>query len=184
MRTRSLTHFRRDAMNRAMIGTLAAILGVASAALWVKLAVDAQRPRGSDVQQLRQMLTDGEKYAEQRNAPALGRFISDNYRDNLGMSDSALRYEMNNWFRQHRAVEVTIPSEAVQITLSPDGKTGAVTFPVSLGLQGQGQASTPSRHDLTLTLSVAKEPVHYFWIFPGEEWKVTSADGYAEAEGM
>ena len=36
--------------------------------------------------------------------------------------------------------------------------------------------------DVAMSIGLAKEPVHYFLVFPGEEWKVISADGYAGLE--
>jgi len=142
-------------------------------------AVEARRPKGSDVAQLQQILLDGEAAAEQKNAAGIARFLSKDYKDDLGMSDTSLGYQIREYLRQARTVDVTIPTESIQIQVSPDGKTGSVNFRVAISTQGDrggGGAETQ------MSLQVAKEPVHYFGVFPGQEWRVTSAGGYAALE--
>lgn len=168
--------------------TALALLGGGS--LWVMRAVDAQRPKGSDEEQLRRLLYIGETAAEQHNSVAINRLISEDYRDSLGMSDTSLKYQIREYLSQRRAIDVLIPSESVQVYIAPDGKTGTVTFPMTVmnpqtapvpgGAGGpQYPTAASSGGDMTLTLGVRKERVHYFYVFPGEEWKVTSAEGYS-----
>ena len=165
-------------MNKAVV-ILAAIVITASAAFGIKLAVDSRRPRGTDVQQLRRMLLEGEAAVEARRPADINRFISGDYRDNLGMSDTSLKYQIREYLQQRQAVELTIPSESIQINVDPDGRAGTVQFQVSVTSQVAGNALA-NQH--SLSLRVAKERVHYYWVFPGEEWRVTSAEGYMPSE--
>ena len=174
---------------------VAAALALAGGgSLWVMRAVDAQRPKGSDEEQLRRLLYVGETAAEQHNSTSINRLISEDYRDSLGMSDTSLKYQIRDYLSQRRSIDVMIPSERVEVYIAPDGKTGTVTFPMTVinqqttaspapgGLTGSQQDPSPtasSGGDMTLTLGVRKERVHYFYLFPGEEWKVTSAEGYS-----
>ncbi len=161
------------------------VLFVLGGGLWVKRAVDAQRPQGSDEEQLRRMLYEGERAAEQRNAAGVNKFLSEDYRDGLGMSDSSLKYQIREYLSRRSNLDVVIPSERVQVYIAPDGATGTVTFPLAILTPGGSQptgaesaaASMPASQ-MTLTLGVRKERVHYFFVFPGEEWRVVSADGY------
>lgn len=169
--------------NAAIVGSV--VLLLLGGGLWVQRAVDAQRPQGSDEEQLRRMLYEGERAAEQRNAAGVNRFLSEDYRDGLGMSDSSLKYQIRQYLSRRRAIDVVIPSERVQVYIAPDGATGTVTFPMAVLAPGASQsagagpaaASIPASQ-MTLTLGVRKERVHYFLVFPGEEWRVVSAEGY------
>lgn len=176
-------------MKAIVIGaTVLALLGGGS--LWTLRAVDAQRPKGSDEDQLRRMLYVGETSAEQHNSTAINRLISEDYRDSLGMSDTSLKYQIREYISQRRAIDVVIPSEKVDVYVAPDGKTGTVTFPMTVtnpvapptsGSDGAAYSggAAASGGEMTLTLGVRKERVHYFFVFPGEEWRVTSAEGYS-----
>ena len=165
-------------MNKAVV-ILAAMLITASAAFGIKLAVDARRPKGTDVQQLRRMLMESEAAVEARRAGDINKFISYDYRDSLGMSDSSLTYQIREYLSQRQAVELTIPTESIQINIDPDGKAGTVQFHVSVNSQVEG-GTVANQHNLSLR--VAKEPVYYYWLFPGEEWRVTAAEGYVPSE--
>lgn len=157
----------------------AIVLGLvvfAGSALGVRAAVDAQRPHGSDVQQLQEMLRDGERAAEQGNAGAIHRFISPHYQDDIGLKDTQIKYQINRYLRDHRGMELTIPSASVQVQVAPDGKTASMDFSVSMS-SGNGSTGGAPIH-----LDLVKEPVFYYLVFPGEEWKVVKAGGYPAME--
>src|SRR5687768_9972802 len=69
------THVRVEAMtHRGMVAVLVLVL-LAAGALGVKLAVDGQRPKGTDIQQIREMLRQGEAAAERGQASGIAKFI-------------------------------------------------------------------------------------------------------------
>ncbi len=157
------------------IGAGLAALAILGGGLWINAAVDAQRPRGSDTEQIRRLLQTAEQAAERGDAAAIGRLVSDDYRDDAGFSDTSVRYQIRDYLRTHRFSEVTIPSRALQISVGPDGQTATASFPVMLQVQRREEAG--SVH-LTLSLTLHKDPVHYFYVFPGTEWKITRTEGY------
>ena len=120
----------------------------------------------------------GHSGTRQRKQAGVTRYLSEHYRDENGLSDSSLRWEIGRFLRQKRSLDIVIPTD-VLIALDANGKTGTVQFPMSLTIQGSGGSLTTQ---MDLTLRVTKEPVYYFWFFPGEEWKVTSASGYVPME--
>ena len=165
-------------MNGKLIAGLIAAALLGAAAFGVMRAVDAQRPKGTDTEQLLRMLAQGEAAAERRDAPSVCRLISENYSDSLGFSDSSVKYNIRSYIQEHRTIELTIPREKIQVRISPDGKTGNVDFLLIQHSRGGGAAEMP------ISLKVAREPVHYFLMFPGEEWRVTAADGYMGMAGV
>jgi len=163
-------------MKRGII--LAAVLtGLVGTGLIVKLAVDAKRPKGSDDRQIRMMLYDAERAAEQKSVSGIAKYISEDYRDGLDMNAPRLKYAIRDWMRLRNAVEVTIPTESIRVQIEPDGKAALVQFHLSLGtdLEGRGTATS----DMEMGLRLRKEPVYYYYLFPGEEWRVVSSEGYS-----
>jgi hypothetical protein len=158
---------------------LAGLVLLGTLAFGAKLAVDARRPKGTDQQQLRQMLLEGEMAAERGNASGITKFISPSYEDSAGMNDDRLVYQIRAYFRDRGPLEVNIPSESIDVNLDPGEKTGTVRFQLLVGSQVPGSGAST---EMELGLKVAKEPVYYYWIFPGEEWRVTGADGYGPLE--
>jgi hypothetical protein len=165
-------------MKRNGIIALVILAVLAGGALGVKRAVDAQRPSGTDDDQLREILYEGERAAERLDAGGIVHYISPNYQDNLGMNAARMNYQIRRYLSQRKSLDVTIPAESVHTQIAPDGKTGAVSFHVQVNSQGGGAGSA----DWNLTLKTAKERVYYFWVFPGEEWRITSAEGYTALE--
>ncbi|MBM3459808.1 MAG: hypothetical protein FJX77_14910 [Armatimonadetes bacterium] len=152
-----------------------AVLVALGGGFWVKSAVDAQRPTGTDTEQLRTLLLSAERAAERRDPAGVVRWISEDYRDEIGLSGRAARYQVQNYLRSHRVQEVTIPSQGIQVQLAPDRRSARMSFPLLLDLEsqaGRGQVQ------VSMTLTLQKDPVHYLWVFPGEEWRITRAEGY------
>ncbi|MFN3648739.1 MAG: hypothetical protein ACK47B_04085 [Armatimonadota bacterium] len=167
-------------MNGRLVAVGLALVLVAGGGFALWRSVEAQRPKGSDAEQIRAMLAEGERATERLDAAGLGRFISDDYRDNLGLSDTSVKYQIRRYFREHDAIEVEIPEQSIEVNVSPNSDTGSVSFLARVGVATDAKTAT---YDLPMTLQVKKEPVHYYWLFPGEEWKVTSAEGYGALEG-
>lgn len=167
-------------MNRLMVGVVGVLVLGLGASLFVWRTVEAQRPRGTDTEQLQRMLYEGERAAERKDAGGVTRYISNDYQDAVGLSDSAVRYEIASYIRRQRQTDLTIPGESVQINIDPSGKTGTVAF--QMEVRTQGESGGTNTNSLGMTLRVAKEPVRYLWLFPGEEWKVVSSEGYSSLE--
>lgn len=180
-RTVAKRQTEESTINWKVMGALAVVLSLALAALAVVRAVDAQRPKGTDPQQIQALLLRGETAAEQRNSAALNKLISDNYRDSLGMTETQMRYQIMDYLRSHRSIDVEIPANSVQVQVAPDGRTGTLRFHARVTAQGEGSQNSM---DIDMTCAVAKEPVRYFWVFEGQEWKVVSAEGYSGLEGI
>jgi len=168
-------------MNWKVMGALAAVLALALSALFVNRTVASMRPKGTDVEQIQAVLLKGEMAAEQRNSAALGRLISDNYRDTLGMTETQIRYQIGDYLRSHSSIDIDLPANSIQAEIAPDGKTATVRFHARVSTRGEGSQGSM---DIDPVLAMTKEPVRYLWLFPGEEWKVTSAEGYAGLEGL
>jgi hypothetical protein len=164
---------------RTLILAALAVVLAGGAALGVKLAVDAQRSKGTDAEQIQWMLYHAERAAEKLQPAPLQKLIAKDYSDALGASGSRMRLEIMHYLRQQTSLEVEIPAEAIQIQVAPDGRTATASFPIRVITQGQGGSG---RTDAVLSLSLVKEPVHYFFLFPGEEWRVKSVAGYAPGE--
>jgi len=183
MERRAVAKQRTEAnpINWKIMSALGVVLTLALGALAVIRAVDAQRPKGTDPQQIQALLLKAETASEQRNSAALGRLISENYQDSLGMTETQMRYQIADYLRNHRSIDVDIPANSIQVQLAPGGRTGSVRFHARVSAQGE---SSQNSMDIDMTCGLAKEPVRYFWLFSGEEWKVTSAEGYAGLEGI
>ena len=165
-------------MDRRVVVALVVILLLAIGGFSLLRAVDAQRPKGTDTEQIQMMLFQGEQAAESRNAGAVNRMLSKDYNDGLFNAERA-RYAIADYLRNHRSIDITIPSESVSFQPGPDGKTGVVRFRLMVNGQTEGG---PTSQEMNLTLTVVKEPVHYFGVFPGEEWRIKSAGGYEGIE--
>lgn len=166
------------------------LLLLAGAGIWLYRAVESQRPRGSDDQQIRAMVAQCEDAAEARRSGPILRWISENYRDQVGFSDSSVKYQIRDYIRSHASIQIEIPPDRVQVSVEPDGQRATVSFPVTsvtvagaVNRFGVGETPapanpTPLRQDFSLSLTLVKERVYYCWVFPGAEWRIVSADGY------
>ena len=158
-------------MSKWKVAVLAIVL-LAASALGVKAAVDAKRPQGTDIEQIQRMLLEGEQAAERGDAAGIHRYISPDYRDEVGLGDTQVKYQINRYIRERKGLELTIPSRSVAIEVAPDGRTATCSFSVSV------TAANGSASDVPIHLQLVRERVYYYWLFPGEEWKVVSAGGY------
>lgn len=168
---------RFEMKTRPLVALPALALALALAA-GIRCAVDARRPKGSDTEQIEQLLLAGEAAAERRDAAALGRLVSRHYRDSSGFTAASLRYRIAEYLRRQQSIEIEIPLRSVRIRVDPGTKTAVAEFDLTLRTQAEGVSL---RADLHPVLTLAREPVYYFGIFPGEEWRVTSAEGYQSA---
>jgi hypothetical protein len=105
------------------------------------------------------------------------------------MTETQMRFQIADYFRNHRSIDVDIPANSIQVQFAPDQHSGTMRFHARVSAQSTGSqnaqgGSSQNSMDIDMTCGLAKEPVRYFWFFTGEEWKVTSAEGYAGLEGI
>lgn len=169
-------------MDRRGVIAAIAVLALVLAGVGTKLALDAARPKGTDREQIARMLVQGEAAVERKDVSGVTRFISEDYRDSLGFSASSVKYQIGDYLRRKGALDLNIPSRSVQIDVSPDGRTASARFHVSAIAASPTGGSNQTEMDISLQLK--KEKVYYYLVVPGQEWKVTSAEGYAGLEGL
>ena len=154
--------------------TIAAVVLVAL--LWLLRAVDAQRPIGSDTDQIRSLIAVCDKAAMRRDAATIGRYISKDYKDGFGLRADQARAEIGRILGSAREVRANIPLNSELSTVGPDRRQADASF--ELHLQTVGGQSGGLTYQGTLRLRLRKEPVRYFLLFPGEEWRILAAEGY------
>jgi hypothetical protein len=141
----------------------------------VNAAVDARRPKGSDHEQIRFLLVDAQRAAERRDAPALNRWISEDYSDDLGLTRASVCYEVGRYLRSHRTITVVVPQQSLAVEVDPTGQSASAQVHASIAVESQaGRGGS----ELDFSLRLRKEPVHYFGVFPGQEWRITWVGGY------
>jgi hypothetical protein len=160
-------------MNRRaslVLGGLVLLLGGVAWLRWL-----SQGPQGTDQQQIVAQIQRGERAAEERSIGALMRVVSPDYKDDIGLTRPALRYQAGGQLREAEQVEVTIPSNQLQIRVEPGGQEATSSAPVEVRItdrKGGTRTMTPN-----LTLRWRKERVRRYLLFPVEEWRVVRAEG-------
>lgn len=160
------------------IATVLAVLVLAAGTFWVRQKVESLRPDGDDRAQILALVARGEAEAERRNAAGIGRLISRDYQDTAGNSHDRIRAQIHQYLIRWREVAIDIPSDLVRVEVSVGGREALAWFPVRM-VGKLGGAEVSAQFDMSVRLG--REPVRYLWVFPGEEWKVISADGYENA---
>ena len=156
--------------------TAAAVLVLLGGVVWLLRAVDARRPHGSDTEQIRALVGEGARAATRRDSDTLSRLISNDYQDAFGFRADMVRRQASAIIGRAHHVDLYIDGHAINTSLEPDGHHGSVTFPVNFQASG---GEMPYAFQGTLTLRLVKEPVRYFLVFPGEEWRVVAVEGYS-----
>jgi hypothetical protein len=166
-------------MQRWHLG-LAAVLLLLVGALWLLRAVENQRPRGTDAQQITALVASGARAAQARDPDALRRLVSNEYRDENGFRADAVRLQIGRVLGQAQQVRAYVPANSIVVQLEPDGQHATASFQI------QFEANTRNgdlRFDGPINLRLAREPVRYFLVFPGHEWRIVSAGGYDSTLG-
>ena len=162
-------------LQRRVAIAAATLVVICGAAMGVRALVEAQRPRGTDTEQLMQMLFDGERAAERRSTQGVTRFLARDYRDSLGNNKDRMRLLVRDAILRFQGMDVIV--EEPRIDLDEGSASGTVAFQVRV-VAGPETGGSPSQ----IVLRVVKEPVRYYWLFPGAEWRIQSADGYMSLE--
>ena len=163
-------------MNHRLWWVLGLAASMVAVAFGVKAAVDGQRPRGTNTQQIMDMLYNGERAAERRSASGVSKYLAETYEDGLGNNKDRMRLLIRDGITRYRGLEVTLNN--VEIQIDPGEQSATASFQVQFNGDIEGPASSNS----SLSLRLVKERVYYYWLFPGEEWRVQSADGYMGLE--
>jgi hypothetical protein len=159
---------------RKIWGILALLPLVAVAALyWAALA---QRPKGSNAEQIQALLARGERAVETRRVSEAIALISRSYRDDAGLRYASLRLLAQRQLSRAPSLEVTLPSRSLRIAVGPDGKHA--TAQAQVIVRGAEQVTGSDEIALHLTFELAKEPVRYYALFPGEEWRIVKSGGW------
>jgi hypothetical protein len=147
------------------------------ALLWLLHAVNAQRPKGGDAEQIRAVIAACDRAASRRDAATINRYLSNEYRDSFGFRADQARIEVGRVLGSARQVQIYVPRDSEAVSVNPDGRHAAARF--ELHLQTTGGQAGGLTYNGTLYLRLQKEPVRYFLVFPGSEWRITSAEGYS-----
>ena len=149
------------------------LAGLGLLALW--RSAEAQRPQGSDDQQIRTLFASAARAATERKAGQALRWLSADYSDSNGIKATIARYEVSRLINNAKQIDVYVPVREVEVQVS--GNTASAVVPITVTATGENipPVGTGQR---TLNVQLRKEPVRYYWLFPGEEWRVTSVEGY------
>ena len=143
--------------------------------LWLLHAVDVQRPKGSDENQIRALIAACDKAAARRGAGTINHFLSNEYKDSFGFRADQARVEIARVLGSARQVRIYIPLNSEAVIVEPDGRHAVARFDLQLQtMGGQGGGLT---YNGTLQLRLQKEPVRYFILFPGAEWRIAGTEG-------
>lgn len=144
-----------------VVALLLVLIVVGLAVLW-----SARRPQLSDQDQLVQLVAQAQEAAEKRDATALARLVSDSYRDKDNNDKHQITRLIVAWMRSAPAFTV-VPS----ITgTSIQGDTARVQLQVRYWISEQ---PTGEGDDFPMILSLRKE---------GQDWKITSAEGWQQEQ--
>jgi hypothetical protein len=164
-----------ETWDRRKTGWLIVLLGAAvlAALYWASLA---RRPVGSNVEQLRRLMVQGERAIEERNLSAAMGLVSRAYRDDQGLRYGSLRALAGRQMRQADRIEITLPARLLRVYVDPSGKRATGDARVDLHIATRFDTV----HDLSANLSLqfVKEPVRYYWLFPSEEWRLVKMEGW------
>jgi hypothetical protein len=162
---------------RWLVAALFVVLLLAGAA-WLRWL--AQAPQGTDTQQILAQIQRGQHAAEERNAGALMRVVSPDYRDENG-ARQVLAYEARQQLRDAQRLEVTIPLNDLHIQVAPSGREATSTGRIEVRITDR-QGGAPRTLSLSPTLRWRKERVRRYLLFPVEEWHVVRAEGFESGE--
>lgn len=154
---------------------VAGVVLLAVGVIWLLRAVEAQRARGSDEEQIRHAIVAAAKAAERRDDATITRMISDDYKDSNGFRVDVARGQVRRVLREAREVTAYIPADSLSVTVDPDRRNASASFQVrfhATGARGEIKFDTP------MQVRFVHEPVRYYLVFPGEEWRLASAEGY------
>src|SRR5688572_1429121 len=114
-------------MSRRTLLTIGCVVLLLGGAAWLRWL--ARGPGGTDQQQILAQIQRSESAAEMRDAGALLRVVSPDYKDDVGLTRPALRYQVARELREAQSLEVTIPANQIKIAIEPSGREAISTGP-------------------------------------------------------
>jgi len=158
-------------MNRLRL-TLLVLFALVAGFGWLWHRAEQRRPQGSDLEQIQALVLEARDDAGRRDASAVLRHVSRHYRDPNGFTYPILARQVRRILAEQ---DPSIVAEVQSIRLEAGGERA--TADVYVRVTGDpGVAPLPI--DTTLHLSLAKEQVRFYVLFPGRQWKVTAVTGY------
>jgi ketosteroid isomerase-like protein len=141
------------------------ILGV----VFYRMAVG---PPMTDDQRIRQVFLEGEKAAEAHDIPALMSFVSNDYKDDMGLNKERMRFLLAQAFRDQADTWVTVNDLVIQ----PQGDTATATADITVESRAR-QSNDSSKSSSPLTFYFKKEPGYRFLVIPTPKWRIVKATG-------
>src|SRR5437773_12301338 len=111
---------RWDRMSRRWLVVGVCVLVLLGGAQWLRVL--AQGPGGTDAQQILAQIERGKQAAEQRNAGALMRLVSPDYKDEMGITRPGLFLRVREQLRGAQQLEVNVPAHELHIEVAPNGR--------------------------------------------------------------
>src|SRR5262249_10286109 len=148
-------------------GVLAVLLALVTIAAlyWASLA---QRPKGSDLEQLHMVMVQGERALEERHISEAMAFVSNEYHDSQGRRRATLGALVGRQLREAQTLDINVPARMLHIDVVPGGNRATVRAHVDV--HAASRFETVFNQGADVTLEFVKEPVRYYLLFPGEEW--------------
>lgn len=128
-------------------------------------------PLPPDEEQIRTLLTDGEKAIEGRSIKAALDCVSKDYSDPTGFNRDGLRLQVIEAFREADGYDVSVQTEGIRVA----GDAAEVRTEVAVASLQKGE-----RHEVfsgPITIRLAREPARRQLFFPTKAWKVVGMTG-------
>lgn len=128
-------------------------------------------PPRSDEEQIRDLLTEGERAVEAKDLSGVMRLVSKDFKMSE-LNRDRLRLLIIQAFRDTSTLYVTLNNVSVQ----PQGDTATVSATVTVEAQGK-EATAPSTNTYPVTFQLRKEPGQRLLVLPAQHWRVVEASG-------
>lgn len=162
-------------MKRWQIGVGVVLIALLSGGIWLWRAIENQRPKGSDEDQIRSLIATGGRAANRKDPGTVNTLISDQW-EGFGMRADQMRPMVARFLKESGRTRAYIPSNSIAIEVEPEGQKAKASF--KLQFQGENPDTSVPAFDGLVQVGLTKEPVRYYWVFPGREWRVTSTTGF------
>jgi hypothetical protein len=130
----------------------------------------ATRENGTDTEQIMAVIERGRQGVEKKSTDQAASCVSKSYADDYGMKYDTLRIWAAQAFHSETNYEVIVSTPEVNV--QGDEAQAKTHVIVNVTSEGGRQAFKED-----VTLSMKKEPIRKFLIYPTMEWKVTKIEG-------
>src|SRR5687768_9216594 len=125
-------------MDRRLWWVLGLAASMVAVTFGVKAAIDGKRPKGTNTEQIMQMLYEGERAAERRSASGISKYLAETYEDSLGNNKDRMRYIIRDGITRYRGLNVNLTD--IQIQMDPGDETATASFQVHFNGEMDGPA--------------------------------------------